>query len=89
MMQSDHVQANAKAALDLEKAREAERVKRERSNLERQSRALAKLPTRKDRAEIEALEAVVEQARKDSKAKDARHKLTIERLRRQIVTLQV
>lgn len=82
------VQATVRAALELEHAREADKLRRDRAHLERQSRALAKIPTRKDRAEIEALEAVVEQARKDSKAKDARHKLTIERLRRQIVTLQ-
>jgi hypothetical protein len=78
-----------RAALEMEHAREADKLRRDRAHLERQSRVLAKIPTRKDRAEIEALEAVVEQAKRDSKAKDARHKLTIERLRRQIVTLQV
>ena len=73
----------------MERSRETERMRRERAALDKQSRALAKAPPRRERAEIEALEAVVEQARKDTKAKDARHKLTVERLRRQIVTLQV
>lgn len=83
------LQANAQAAFDMERTRETERLRRERAALEKQSRAIAKAPPRKERAEIEALEAVVEQARKDAKSKDARHKLTVERLRRQIVTLQV
>jgi hypothetical protein len=83
------MQASVLAAIEAERAREANRLKRERANLERQSRTLAKLPTRKDRADIEALEAIVEQSKQNAKAKDARHKLTVERLRRQIVTLQV
>jgi hypothetical protein len=83
------LQATAQQALELEQSKQQEQLRRERATLERQSRNLAKLPNRKERAEIEALEAVVEQFQKDTKAKDARHKLTIERLRRQIVTLQV
>lgn len=82
------LQATVAAAQEADAAREAERLRRERAALERQSRSLAKLPSRKERSEIEALEAVVEQARKDGKARDARHKLTVERLRRQIVSLQ-
>ena len=82
------MQATVTAAQEAEAAREAERLRRERAALERQSRSLTKLPSRKERSEIEALEAVVEQARKDGKARDARHKLTVERLRRQIVSLQ-
>jgi hypothetical protein len=83
------VQASVRMAMEVEREREQERLRRERANLERQSRTLAKLPTRKERAEIEAMEAVVEQSRKEAKAKDSRHKLTVERLRRQIVSLQV
>jgi hypothetical protein len=82
-------QANVKAGMDAEQRREHEKLRKERSALERQRGALTKLPTRKERAEVEAAEAVVEQLRKDGKAKDARHKLTVERMRRQIVTLQV
>eukprot|EP00892_Ulva_mutabilis_P004338 jgi/Ulvmu1/2276/UM013_0123.1 len=80
--------ANVKAAMDAEASRTQEKLRKERSALERQKSALTKLPTRKERAEVEAAEAVVEGLRKDSKAKDARHKLTVERMRRQIVTLQ-
>lgn len=38
---------------------------------------------------VEAVEAVLEQERKASNAKDARHKLTVERLRQKLVELQV
>ena len=39
--------------------------------------------------QVEAVEAVLEQERKASNAKDARHKLTVERLRQKLVELQV
>lgn len=83
------VQANVKATMDTEASRTQEKLRKERAALERQKSALTKLPTRKERAEVEAAEAVVEGLRKEGKAKDARHKLTVERMRRQIVTLQV
>lgn len=83
------LQANVKAGMQAEQSRQQEKLRKERQALERQRGALTKLPTRKERAEVEAAEAVVEQLRKDGKAKDARHKLTVERMRRQIVTLQV
>lgn len=35
------------------------------------------------------MEAILEQERKASNAKDARHKLTVERLRQKLVELQV
>ena len=38
---------------------------------------------------MEAVEAVLEQERKAGNAKDARHKLTVERLRQKLVELQV
>ena len=75
--------------MDTEASRAQEKLRKERAALERQKSALTKLPTRKERAEVDAAEAVVEGLRKDGKAKDARHKLTVERMRRQIVTLQV
>jgi hypothetical protein len=46
------------------------------------------MPTKKDRAEIEALEETLEKEKKDARAREARHKLTVERLRRQMVELQ-
>ena len=38
---------------------------------------------------MEAVEAILEQERKAGHAKDARHKLTVERLRQKLVELQV
>lgn len=38
---------------------------------------------------MEALEATLAEERRTARAKDARHKLIVERLRRQIVELQV
>ncbi len=39
--------------------------------------------------QVEALEAILERERADAKARTSRQKLTVERLRRQIVELQV
>lgn len=68
---------------------EARRLKRERRTLDQQMRALLKLPTRKDRSEVEAVEAMLEAERRGAREKEARHKLEAERLRRQIKELQV
>lgn len=38
---------------------------------------------------MDALEAVLEKERSDGRAKDARHKLTVDRLRKQLVEMQV
>ena len=46
------------------------------------------MPTTKERPEIEALEALLDTEKKDGRAREARHKLTVERLRRQMVELQ-
>jgi|LauGreSBDMM110SN_4_FD.fasta_scaffold09668_2 hypothetical protein len=54
-----------------------------------QGRALLKLPNKKERSAVEAAEAALESERKEARAREARHKLTVERLRRQIVELQV
>lgn len=83
------MQANVKAGMEAERCRQQEQLKKERSALEKHRGDLTRLPTRKERAEVDAAEAVVEQLRKDVKSKDARHKLTVERMRRQVVTLQV
>ena len=53
-----------------------------------QGRALLKLPNKKERSAVEAAEAALEVERKEARAREARHKLTVERLRRQIVELQ-
>ena len=53
------------------------------------SRALLKLPNKKERNAVDAAEAALEDERKEGRAREARHKLTVERLRRQIEELQV
>jgi hypothetical protein len=47
------------------------------------------LPTKKERSAVEAVEAVLEAERKEGRAREARHKLTVERLRRQLLEQQV
>jgi hypothetical protein len=64
-------------------------VYREKRVLEQQGRALLKLPNKKERAEIEGLEASLVQEKEAGRAREARHKLTVERLRRQVVELMV
>jgi hypothetical protein len=71
------------------KLNEEKRLAKERRVLEQQSRALLKLPTKKERRAVEALEMLLEKERADGRAAAARHKLTLERLRAQVKELQV
>jgi hypothetical protein len=57
--------------------------------LEQQSKALLSLPSKKEKAERDGLQAQIEKERADAKAAAARHRLTVERLRCQIKELQV
>jgi hypothetical protein len=57
--------------------------------LEQQIRTLLSLPSKKEKAEKEGLQAQMEKERADAKAAAARHRLTVERLRCQIKELQV
>lgn len=57
--------------------------------MEQQSKALLKLPNKKERTEIESLEALLDAERKEARSREARHKLTVERLKDQIQELQV
>jgi syndecan 1 len=57
--------------------------------LEKQSKALLKLPTKKERSAIEALEAQIAAEREEARGAAARHRLTVERLRCQVKSLQV
>lgn len=84
LKQQDEEQAKWEA----EKAAQAARLRRDKLTLEKQSRALLKLPTKKERSEIEALEALLDHERGEGRAREQRHKLTVERLRRQIADLQ-
>lgn len=64
---------------------EADRkLKRDRRVLEKQAKALLQLPTKKERSEVEALQAAFEDERKEWRGREARYKLTVERLRKQI-----
>eukprot|EP00873_Tetraselmis_striata_P008515 jgi/Tetstr1/428779/TSEL_018767.t1 len=92
-LESERVSFERQKAADLEALEEqreaAARVhKREKSVLEKQRKALLNMPNKKERAEIEALEAALEKEKKDARAREARQKLTVERLRRQMVELQ-
>lgn len=83
------IQENAHAQMRAAHSRQQESLQKQKAQLDEQRGALAQLPTRKERAEVEAAAALVEQLRKDSKAKDSRHKLSVERMRRQVLVLQV
>ncbi|GAB4819297.1 hypothetical protein N2152v2_006343 [Parachlorella kessleri] len=76
------------AQVEALKIEELRKLQRDRRVLEKQSRALLKLPTKREKEEIQALEAVLEKERQNGRGKDARHKLTVDRLRRQILELQ-
>ncbi|KAL0022199.1 hypothetical protein WJX77_005364 [Trebouxia sp. C0004] len=80
--------AEEAASWESEKEADSQRLKRHQRVLDKQSRALLKLPNRKERSEVEAVEAILGQERKAGHAKDARHKLTVERLRQKLVELQ-
>ncbi|GFR43458.1 hypothetical protein Agub_g4541 [Astrephomene gubernaculifera] len=77
-------QARWEAQRDAEEAR----LRRDRRVLEKQSKALLKMPNKKERSAMEAAEAALEAERREGRAREARHKLTVERLRRQLVELQ-
>eukprot|EP00775_Hariotina_reticulata_P008702 gene8702-8883_t len=80
--------AAAQASLEAWRSDEARRLARERRVLEQQSKALLKLPSKKEKSSLEALEGQLEKERADGRAAAARHRLTVERLRSQIKELQ-
>lgn len=82
-------QATAQASLEAWRSEEARRLARERRVLEQQSKALLKLPSKKEKSALDALQQQLEQERSDARATAARHRLTVERLRCQIKELQV
>ena len=83
------VQSRAIAEFEAMKTEEFKKIKRERRVLEQQSKALLKLPNKKERSEIESLEALLETERKETRSREARHRLTVERLKDQMQQLQV
>lgn len=48
-----------------------------------------KMPTKKDKTALEAIEAALDREKAEAKAAAARHKLTVERLRCRVKTLEV
>lgn len=82
-------QAAAQASLEAWRSEEARRLARERRVLDQQSKALLKLPSKKEKSALDALEQQMEKERSEAKAAAARHRLTVERLRCQIKEAQV
>lgn len=66
-----------------------QRVEGSRMHACTHAQALLKLPSKKEKSALEALEAALEREKADGRAAAARHKLTVERLRCQIKELQV
>jgi hypothetical protein len=71
---------------ELEEWKEGEKrkIKNEKKLAERQSKALANVPNRKEREEIENLKKQVTKLTDEIKIKEQRNKLTVERMRKQI-----
>eukprot|EP00879_Flechtneria_rotunda_P016497 GHRR01017265.1.p1 GENE.GHRR01017265.1~~GHRR01017265.1.p1 ORF type:complete len:545 (+),score=240.41 GHRR01017265.1:917-2551(+) len=80
--------ATAQASIEAWRAEEAKRLNRERRVLEQQSKALLKLPSKKEKSALAAVEAQLEQERNETRAAAARSRLTMDRLRCQIKELQ-
>jgi hypothetical protein len=68
------LQAAAQSSLEAWRSDEARRLARERRVLEQQSKALLKLPSKKEKSNLEALEGQLEKERADARAAAARHR---------------
>ena len=85
----DHLSAAESNALREEKARfeeyraeEGKKLQRERRVLERQAKALLKVPDRKEREELDGIKAELAATKKELQVRDARWKMTVERLKK-------
>ncbi|PRW20917.1 GPR1 FUN34 yaaH family [Chlorella sorokiniana] len=76
------------ARFEADRSEELRKLQRDRRVLEKQSRAIMKLPTKQSKEEVAAVEALLAEERRAARAREARHKLTVERLRQQLVELQ-
>ena len=76
------------AKFEEHKASETRRLQRERRVLERQAKALLKVPDRKEREEVDNLKAELDKAKKEFAVREARFKVNVERLRKQLVTVE-
>ena len=72
------------ARFEEHKQSELKRLQRERRVLERQAKAVMKLPDRKEREEVEGLKAELAALKKENLVKEARWKASVERLRKQL-----
>ncbi len=64
------------------------KLQRERRVLERQAKALLKVPDRKEREELDGVKAELAAARKELQVRDARWKMTAERLKKTAQTAE-
>lgn len=80
-----HTRDTDKMKEDIDKRIDEERnkLKREKRVAERQNKTMKNLPNRKERDEIEALNKELKKLIENLKMKDQRHKLNIERLKKQ------
>ena len=70
------------------KVEEGRKLLRERRVVERQAKALLKVPDRKEREEVDGLKAELAAARKEMQVRDARWKMTAERLKKTAQTAE-
>ena len=74
------------ARFEEHKQSELKRLQRERRVLERQAKAVMKLPDRKEREEVEGLKSELVALKKEIMVKEARWKAAVERLKKQLTT---
>ncbi|KAK9792064.1 hypothetical protein WJX73_002496 [Symbiochloris irregularis] len=84
----EHTQAEERTQWEQKHKAEVRRLAREREMLDKQTSALARLPTANERRQVDALEAILAAERKAIQAKEAKHKLTLDRMKRQLTSLQ-
>ncbi|KAL4856275.1 Centromere protein J [Chlorella vulgaris] len=76
------------AQFEAQRLEELRKLQRDRRVLEKQSRAVLKMPTKQSKEEVAAVEALLAEERRIGRAREARHKLTVERLRQQMLELE-
>ena len=77
-----------RARFEEHKAEESKRLGRERRVLERQAKALLKVPDRKEREEVDGLKAELASLKKEMQVRDARWKMSVERLKKRCATAE-
>ncbi|KAI3437602.1 hypothetical protein D9Q98_000055 [Chlorella vulgaris] len=75
------------ARFEAQRLEKLRKLQRDRRVLEKQSRAVLKMPTKQSKEEVAAVEALLVEERRIGRAREARHKLTVERLRQQMLEL--